>query len=451
MTSNRFPVWMLVAATWAATPGCEESTDGDFDPQFEISDVVPTVATVRWSVDAETIEDAYVDFGRGGEWEYRAPASCEDGSCEAVLLGMKPATDYAFQAVMIANGQAEGSLTGDLTTGHLTTGIPDVNVEFPLPELSSGGFVLTTFIPGPATILDADLDVVWWYEPDVDHMHYLNRLVLARDGGSFRFLMGTNRNNGGVDTTKRKLFQVSLDGTSASMDERGMIHHEMIELADGSIAVLMYDPREIDGEEVAGDRLVEIRPDGSEVDLWSIWDHVEFDPELEFEGGERWGHCNAIDYDEDEEVYYLSSRNFSTIYAIDRPTGDVLWRVGRTDGDFDLAEGSWFENQHQFQRLDHGLLVFNNGVQGGTETSAWELSLDTGAWEAEHLWSFQPDPPLGVYAFGDVIRLDGGNTLIAWGASGRLDEVTPDGEVVRRADLDLAAGIGYITWMESLY
>jgi len=66
------------------------------------------------------------------------------------------------------------------------------------------------------------------------------------------------------------------------------------------------------------------------------------------------------------------------------------------------------------------------------------------------VWEFEPDPTLWIYCLGDVSRLPNGNTLITWGTSGRIEEVTPEGETVLQIDLPLGAGFGYTSWSASL-
>jgi hypothetical protein len=408
---------------------------------------------VRWSAEVEDLVEAFVAFGRGAPDEFVAPAmQTSPGEFEAVLLGMKSETDYLLQVTVNDSGTVLTSEVSSITTGAVPGEVPLPILDGTShdPDRSAGGFLLTAFAPGPAVVLDADGDVVWWHLPDLDYMHTVNRLVLSDDLSSATYLVFTTRGHGGVETDLRELVRVAITGEVLETITTPWAHHEYAALPDGTVALLNYDPRDQDGLEVAGDRLTEMAPDGTERDVWSIWDHVDYDPEILFEGGEVWGHCNTVRYDEEEDAYWLGSRNFSTLFQIDRASGDVLQRIGRTDGDYELVgEGEWFLNQHQFRMLDGGLLVFDNGEQGGTDTRVSEFALGEGT--AERTWTFEPDPPIGVYAFGDVQRLPGGNTLIAWGSSGRIDEVTAEGDVVRRLDISLGAATGYFEWVASLY
>ncbi len=451
--------WILtLALLWlvGCVPGGGPNGDGVvLQPEIERSEAISTVATVRWSIEVETLVGAEVAFGRGAPDEFVAPAvEVAPGEFEAVLLGMKPNTTYQLQVSLTTDHDTFTSEVQEVTTGGVPTEIPQPLLDDDLhdPDLQAGGFVLTSFTPGPAVILDADGEVVWWHLPELDFVHTVNRLVLSEDRRSALYLVFTTRQHGGIDSHMRMLYRVTTAGELIETIDVPQAHHEFVELADGTIAILNYDARDQDGVEVAGERLTEVAPDGTERDVWSIWDHVPWNTDQQFEGGEVWGHCNTLRYEEDQDAYWLGSRNFSTLFQIDRETGDVLQRVGRTDPDYELVgDAEWFLNQHQFRLLDGGLLVFDNGVQAGTNTRVSEFALDEGSWEAERVWGYEPDPPMGVYAFGDVERLPDGNTLIAWGASGRIEEVTADGQIVKRLDISLGAASGYFEWMESLY
>lgn len=425
--------------------------------EIELSEAIPTVATARGSVAAGPPTEVQVTFGEASSEAVRRVTAIPDerGEFEVVLLGMKPNREYSVAASVGREPDDESSDVVLVSTGGLPGDMPSVSLDNAHwdPERSDAGFLYTSLMPGAPLILDGEGEVVWWHELDVDHMHIVSRLLPARDGRSLLYLVWTTRQHGGVESDLRMLVRTSHDGAEVDTTPLPMAHHDFVELPDGSVAVIMYDPREIDGLLVAGDRIVEVAPDGSERTVWSVWDHVPWDPELSFEGGEVWGHCNALRFDEDDDAYTLSCRNFSTLYRIDRTTGALLWRIGRTDGDFLLTgdgEATWFRNQHQFRLDGDALLVFDNGEQGGTDTRVAEFALDFGAMEAELVWTHHPDPPLGVYAYGDVCRLPSGNTLIDWGAAGRLDEVAPDGAIVRRVDVELGAGLGYMTWAEEL-
>lgn len=423
-------------------------------PDVTQSKAIPTVLTVRREASAGA-SGGYVDFGHDGALEYRAPAVDDgDGGFAATLVGLRPSTPVEYRVTEIGGTEGRESQILAAETGARPASVPGITADGSVPG-PGAGFLITSFVPGPAVIVDGQGEVVWWHQLEVDYDHTITRALLSADGSGVTYLLWTNLHHGGPESWMRQLVRVSFDGQWVETLALSGAHHDLDLMPDGAIACLMYDAREVEGIVVSADRLVEVAPDGSLRQIWTVWDHVEFDPDQQYEGGERWGHCNAVDHDPIDDVIYVSCRNFSTIFRIDRVTGEVEWELG-PDGDFELADGgTWFENEHQFQ-IDDGsasgrALVFDNAIPTEASSAVREYVFDVQAGTAEEIWSYQPDPPLGVYAFGDVSRLPGGDTLIAWGSSGRIERLDGDGRSVQRLDVALGAGVGYTTWVEGLY
>jgi hypothetical protein len=107
--------------------------------------------------------------------------------------------------------------------------------------------------------------------------------------------------------------------------------------------------------------------------------------------------------------------------------------------------------QHQFQVLDGGILIFDNGPGERDDPQAVELALDVEARIADQVWSDVRDPPVGVYAKGDVERFADGNTQVVWSTSGEIQNVTPEGEVQWQLDAELGYAITFVQHVRSLY
>jgi hypothetical protein len=50
-------------------------------------------------------------------------------------------------------------------------------------------------------------------------------------------------------------------------------------------------------------------------------------------------HINSIDVDYDGDLL-ISARNTWTVYKVDRATGEVVWRLGGKESDFEMGEGT---------------------------------------------------------------------------------------------------------------
>jgi hypothetical protein len=75
-------------------------------------------------------------------------------------------------------------------------------------------------------------------------------------------------------------------------------------------------------------------------------------------------HANGIELDTDGHLL-VSARNTSTIYKVDRATGNILWRLGGKKSDFKMGDRATFGLQHDPRRHADGTLsVFDDGTAG---------------------------------------------------------------------------------------
>jgi hypothetical protein len=438
--------------------GCEQGDDdsaaaADFDVTITLSDAIPTVATVRFEA-ADTVGDsAYVEFGPDTAYGLTAPAALDDDEVwTAVLVGMKPSMDYHLQPVVVTAGASLAAPDQLLSTGAAPTTLPDLEVTALDPDRATGGFFVMSLLSAPsaAVIVDEDGEYVWWHQEATEDFP-VPRVRLSHDRQRVLYL---GRAPHEELIHEHYIFEVSLDGASVDALEVPDAHHDFLELPDGTIAVISHDRREVLGEEVLGDRIVEYPSGGAPIDVWSVWDHLDFDPTHPVEQGTAWSHSNALDYDPVDEAYAISVRNHDTIFEIDRGTGEVLRAVGGALNDYELepGDGEWFDKEHQFQFVsDDELLVFANGMDVVTGSRVLGYRLDDEAGTAENHWEYRAEFPLFCYTYGDVNRLESGNTLVTWSTAGQMEEVTPEGEIVWQLKAALGGGFGYTTRVESLY
>lgn len=225
-----------------------------------------------------------------------------------------------------------------------------------------------------------------------------------------------------------------------------------MELADGTVAYLSDDLRTFDGGNYVGDRLIELSPDGTSSQIWSVWDdfNVE-DDQPDGVVGTSLSHANALDYDANTGIYYISLRNFNAIVGISRDNGEKVWQFGGDSSDYAPLGSDEFNWQHQFEfQPDGNLLIFDNGKTDRMASRAVEYSFDEELSSATVAWQVATDPPILVYGPGDVYRMDNGNTIITWGTAGRIQEVEADGTVVWDEFLSVGGAVGFSTWVDDL-
>lgn len=231
-----------------------------------------------------------------------------------------------------------------------------------------------------------------------------------------------------VDWHGRVLWQV----------EHPFHHHDARLMANGNVLMLCLEEVPaalvptvrggIPGSEHQGrmwaDKVVEMTRDGWVVWEWHAWEHL--DPETDVMTRQdlrhEWTHGNCVEELPDGDIL-ISLRNISTVAIISRATGEFRWRLGPPV----LAQ------QHYPHLLPNGnILVFDNGTHRLDSPFSYSRVLEVNIETKAIVWSYRDPSPFNFFSpyVSGAQRLPNGNTLITEGVTGRLFEVTPQGEVV---------------------
>ena len=145
-------------------------------------------------------------------------------------------------------------------------------------------------------------------------------------------------------------------------------------------------------------------------------------------------------------------RTMSTVAAVSRASGALQWKLGGPDSSFNYVGDSSeiFARQHAARLVEGGILVFNNRDYADADdlwSEAVEYSLDFGEMSWQQVWSYDADESVYAAVLGNADRQGEGDTLVAFGAAGRVVEVTKDGEVLWQLDADLGGSFGYVHWI----
>lgn len=178
---------------------------------------------------------------------------------------------------------------------------------------------------------------------------------------------------------------------------------------------------------------------------WRSNEHVGVDesymPQVAAAGNVDYFHLNSIDLDTDGNLL-LSARNTSTIYKVDRKSGDVLWRLGGMKSDFAVDAAASFAYQHDVRRRPDGTITIfdNNAAVPGAQTLSrgLRIKLDMNKMRASFVAEYLAPTARTTWAMGDVQQLEDGGVFIGWGTDGSFTELGPDGSV--RVDARFADG-----------
>ena len=230
--------------------------------------------------------------------------------------------------------------------------------------------------------------------------------------------------------------------------------HEFLLTAKGTALITIYNELRADLTPVGGAadaRLVEGIV--QEVDVatgrlrfeWRSHEHVPVEESYRTEvtpaGNVDYFHLNSVAVDRDGSLL-ISSRHTSTVYKVDRRTGDVIWRLGGKRSDFSFGPGAAFSFQHDARRrADGSFTIFDNRAAEpgpGVASRGIRLALDEKARHATLLQEYEPADPRSGWAMGNVQALDGGAVFVGWGTDGSFSEFGPGGDL--RFDARFADG-----------
>ncbi|OQE18621.1 hypothetical protein PENSTE_c017G02158 [Penicillium steckii] len=150
-------------------------------------------------------------------------------------------------------------------------------------------------------------------------------------------------------------------------------------------------------------------------------------------------HANAIDKNENGD-YLLSARHTSTIYLISGKDGQIIWRLGGKNNDFEKDFDFYGQHDSRFISVNSTHMVisfFNNGAIDSDAreptSSAMYVSLDLVARKATVLQRYlRPDKGV-TDRRGNMQTLANGNVLICWSWDGYMSEYSHDGKLLMEA------------------
>lgn len=437
MAANVNHGWALGAGLGACTAlaGCSSITDVrscSVSSEAELSSEIPTVAVVRWRVNGTEARNAQIVFGRDEDpEELIAPAPVtERGQHRAVLLGMKPNSQYTYR-ISVNDGQCQ-SEPMTVETGGPPANLPRLTFEEGTAftrgfYILSSGFGAELPTGGAAKlvyIIDQDGDPVWWWTAPAP----ASRATMDWSG-EHMYMLALNVSGAG-----RSLFRVKMDGSeSRDVNAIGNAHHDFTVTPDGHVVAIVHSGK--------SDGVVEYDPEAGTIeplvaDVSSLY--AMANPEY---------HANAITYRRDDDSFIMGDRFPSLLVNFDR-RGRLRWQFGGSDpiGPSFSGTGSWRANHGHHWTDDGHLLVFNNGAV--STSRVLDFAVDEANLEARLLREYATEG-LSSLVLGDVQQLPNKNVLTTFSTSGRLIEYLPSGETL--AHLHSSTSLGYTMYRRTLY
>jgi hypothetical protein len=228
-------------------------------------------------------------------------------------------------------------------------------------------------------------------------------------------------------------------------------HHECLITPQDTALITIYNSVRIDLSPLGGSEEGWVL-DGiaQEVDIetgevlfeWHSLDHIGLDesygelpedPELSYD----YFHINSIDVDYDSNLL-VSARKTSTVYKVDRKTGEVIWRLGGKKSDFKMGPGTGFALQHDARRQPDGTItIFDNSAarKARDESRGIVVEIDMDEMSATLVREYAHPDKLFAATQGNAQVLSNGNVFVGWGSDPVFSEFGSDGELLFDARL----------------
>jgi len=352
-------------------------------------------------------------------------------------------------SLLNGNSQIDSSLYPD---PHVINGV-SVPSNFPRIDTSvmnetAPGYLFLTNLEGPPYLMILKNDGTPYY---YERLQNPSAEFKAHPNG---FLSRTLRDRYGIPEgyiIMNENFQI-LDTVQAAMGYRSDIHESQI-LPNGNSLIIAISTRTVDMSQivpggktaaiVTGNHIQEFDSLKQLVFNWECWDHFDIEDAKHIDLKANtldYVHMNSIDIDYDGH-YLISSRHLSECTKINRQTGEIIWRLGGVNNQFNFPNDTvMISYQHDIRSIkgkpDH-YTIFDNGNHHEYEFSrVVEYQVDTADMTATKIWEYRFLPDKYSKSMSNAQRLENGNTFMNWCQEDlpKAIEVTPDGEIVYQAN-----------------
>lgn len=259
------------------------------------------------------------------------------------------------------------------------------------------------------------------------------------------------------DHLEEHSFTGALDGTLRTWFTPTDFH-ESTQLPNGDFLMTSYVPTPDENltsigvpwpTTVMNASFQEITPQGYPVFWWNSQGHMQpaesldwWDAIFIYPGTGLvwdWDHINSVAADGND--FLVSFRHTDAIYLIRRSDGSVEWKLGGTPtpqslkiiGDPDAATD--FGGQHDARVLPDGTIsVHDNGTGRGRPPRVLRFRIDTQARTATLIQELTDPDITSSPCCGSARLLPGGDWVVDWGGTGRVEELTATSQPVYRID-----------------
>ena len=350
------------------------------------------------------------------------------------VVRLRPETAYAYAiGVQDRDGWTAYGPAGEFTAGPLPPELAGLQIR--AAGRSSQPLIATDYKDGLNAwyfLWDETGNIVWYYQ-----VRDLEDLQIHREFNAVK-----QKPNGNLVYLSYLCCLVEITPLGEVVDwlasgkETGEPHHDFLLLDDERILYLSFfedgppaPRRRAAGASNIDWMLVWNQSDGR---IEAVWDARDFwdisDPEEWVRPARHWLHLNSLSVGAGGQLL-LSARHRNQIFALSPDFRRVEWQLGGPGSDYEFPDPTdRFYGQHTATQLPNGhILLFDNGLgrpaaEGGAYSRALELRLDQANGTAVKVWEYRHSPDLYAQAISSAFRLNGGHTLVNFGAAADADK-----------------------------
>ncbi|GDX81669.1 hypothetical protein LBMAG42_34800 [Deltaproteobacteria bacterium] len=421
---------------------------------------VATAPRLTWTTAEATL--SWAAFTNGDGLTRTTRADLVDTMHSNVLLGILPDAAWTYQIMVDDGGGARCVGQGSGLNGPMPAGVPEVTATS-TPGRASGLTLAPVFQLGAGSvtwlaIFDEEGRIVWAAEaiPDFGEPSLALGAAFAKDGQGVLFSA-----QAGSEDSDGSINRLGFDGTFGVVATIPGLHTDFVQMADGKLAALTWEVRTVNGDDLLGDHVVIVEPNGTLTDIWNSFDAMPYIPSDAFLPGFYgpdpevldWSHVNSISWNEASNDLFVTGTGYGAVARIDASTGEMRWLYGEGIGDFPATPGFSVAPHSAELLADGSVLLFNRGdyVSDPVNTCSWaaELIVDEAAHTIAEARRWEGDTCLLTTLLGSARRLPGDVTLVDWTSAGRMDQFAADGTSVWSASLLAGHSFGYADFLAS--
>jgi len=270
--------------------------------------------------------------------------------------------------------------------------------------------------------------------------------------GRYSYAMRTGKNTFNFWDNDIVILNSSLEEENR-INTIGLSHtdnHDFLITMDGTFLLMSYDSSYRDlsafglsSNELTRDSVIqEISSDGNLLFEWNSWDHMDINDCTQHRFPDDYAHINSIQEYSDGDIV-ASFRGCSQILKINRSTGNVVWKLGGSNPDYEITGDAYEEfcGQHTASLFGNRIYIFDNGghclgereAQYGNFTRAVEYELDNTSNQAVFVRDYSLNGSYTEYTSsgGSLDITNNGNWLINWGRGpdASISEINEFGEI----------------------